>query len=294
VPLDEGYFPPGSVLRMVHRERAVGLMYGQRALMIGAMHPVAFTGTILDTNGLRAPWQRLAHTGKVFETIYLGSREQADRALAFVRMLHERVGGTIPRDMGAWPGGTRYSAFDPELMLWTMAVIADSAEVTYEAFVRPLATDERERLWSEHVRFAELFGMPRDAAPPTHVEFREWWRGMLDGDRLHLTPEAREIGMQIAFEIPVPLHVRPAAPVHNLLLLGTLPPEVREAYGLGWSPVQAATFAALTAAIRRSRPITPGVVRRGASSPAFDLIARTERDRLRRGDRAMRIPAGAA
>jgi uncharacterized protein (DUF2236 family) len=279
---------------MVHRERAVGLMYGQRALMIGAMHPVAFTGTILDTNGLRAPWQRLAHTGKVFETIYLGSREEADRALAFVRMLHERVGGAIPRDMGAWPGGTEYSAFDPELMLWTMAVIADSAEVMYETLVRPLSEDERERLWQDHVRFAELFGMPRDAAPATHAAFREWWSAMLAGDRLHLTREAREIGMQIAFEIPVPLHVRPAAPIHNLLLLGTLPAEVRDAYGLGWSAVQATAFAALTTAIRRSRPVTPGAVRRGVSSPAFDLIARTERDRLRRGERGMRIPAGAA
>jgi uncharacterized protein (DUF2236 family) len=290
----EGYFPRGSVLRMVHEERAVGLMYGQRALMIGAMHPVAFTGTILDTNALRAPWQRLAHTGKVFETIYLGSREEADRALAFVRMLHDRVSGTTPRDMGAWRAGTAYSAFDPELMLWTMAVIADSAEVMYETLVRRLSPEEREGLWRDHVRFAELFGMPAEAAPGTHGEFREWWRGMFGGGRLHLTPEAREIGMQIAFEIPVPRHVRPAAPVHNLLLLGTLPREVRDAYGLSWNAAQATAHAGLTAALRRSRPLTPAVLRRGASAPAFELIARTERGRLRRGEDGMRIPASAA
>ncbi len=62
------------------------------------------------------------------------------------------------------PAGTRYSAFDPELMLWTMAVIADSAPYFYELFVRELSERERELLWQEYVRFAGLFGMP--ARPP--------------------------------------------------------------------------------------------------------------------------------
>jgi hypothetical protein len=43
-------------------------------------------------------------------------------------------------------------------------VIADSAQVFYEMLVSPLS--ERERLWQEYIRFGELFGMPREAAPP--------------------------------------------------------------------------------------------------------------------------------
>ncbi len=40
------YFPPQtSVLRRVHSERAVGLLYGQRALIIGSLNPIAFIGT---------------------------------------------------------------------------------------------------------------------------------------------------------------------------------------------------------------------------------------------------------
>ena len=189
---DEGYFPEGrSILRRVHSERAVGLFYGQRALMIGALNPLAFVGTIEHTNAREKPFQRLSHTAETFETIFLGTRAKADKALAFVHRLHERVRGTMPEDAGVVPAGTRYSAFDPELMLWTLAVIADSGPFFYELFVERLSEAEKEELWGEYVRFGELFGMPREVAPPTHREFREWGEGTLASDQMYLTPEAR-------------------------------------------------------------------------------------------------------
>ena len=41
---NDGHFPTGSsILRHVHSQRAVGLLYGQRALMIGALNPIAAT-----------------------------------------------------------------------------------------------------------------------------------------------------------------------------------------------------------------------------------------------------------
>src|SRR3954449_10185564 len=124
---DSYYFPPGrSIARMVHGERSVGLLYGQRALLIGALEPLTYTGTMLSTSSANRPFQRLARTAKIQETVLLGTREEADKALAVVRRLHERVKGTLSEAAGAHPTGTAYSAFDPELMLWTLAVIADS------------------------------------------------------------------------------------------------------------------------------------------------------------------------
>ena len=47
---DSHYFPPGrSIARMVHGERSVGLLYGQRALLIGALEPLTYTGTMMST-----------------------------------------------------------------------------------------------------------------------------------------------------------------------------------------------------------------------------------------------------
>jgi uncharacterized protein (DUF2236 family) len=285
----EGYFPEGSILRRVHSERAVGLFYGQRALMIGALNPPAFVGTLEHTNARLKPFQRLTHTAEAFETIFLGSRAEADKVLAFVHRLHERVVGEMSADAGPFPKGTPYSAFDPELMLWTLAVIADSGPAFYELFVDRLTPDEHERLWREYVRFGELFGMPREVAPPTHREFREWFEGKLASEQMHLTPAAREIGYATAFEIPLPALRAPAKAVHDLIMLGSLPERVRELYGIGYSPAQRRAFRATVAALRAARPVTPRVIREGYNTGSFRLVARTERRRLREGKRTPQV-----
>jgi uncharacterized protein (DUF2236 family) len=190
---EDGYFPEGSILRRVHSERAVGLFYGQRALMIGALNPLTFVGTLENTNARMKPFQRLSHTAEVFETIFFDSKAEADKMLAFVHRLHEEVKGEMPEDAGVVRKGTPYSAFDPELMLWTMAVIADSGPFFYELFVGRLSEDEHEQLWQEYVRFGELFGMPRDVAPRSHRDFRAWFDAKLASDEMHLTEPIERI-----------------------------------------------------------------------------------------------------
>lgn len=282
---DEGYFPRGrSVLRRVHEERAVGLMFGQRALMIGALKPLNYIGTREHSKALQTPFKRLAHTGQAFETIFFGSRAEADRVLEAVARLHDRVKGTLPEDSGVTRAGTPYSAYDPELMLWTVAVIADSAEVFYELLVRPLSRREKEALWRDYVRFGELFGMPSEAAPGSHREFRAWWERTLAGEEMHLNDDARYVGYATAFEIPMPGIYGPAARLHNLVMLGSLPPRVRQLYGLSWSRRQELAFRAAVSALRRSRPLAPARIRRGENSASFELVARTERTRIERGE----------
>jgi uncharacterized protein (DUF2236 family) len=282
--IDEGYFPRGrSVLRRVHGERIVGLIYGQRALLLGAVHPLNYVGTVISTRSGIAPFSRLAHTGKIFETVFFGTREEADRALASVHTLHERVQGVLPQDAGKWPAGSEYSAYDPDLMLWTVAVMFDSAEVLYDTLVRRLSDEEREALWREYVLFGELFGMPRETAPVSHAAFRDYWQDCWTGDDLHLTAGARESARRIAFEIPVPLRLAGGMEAVNLLLLGTLPAAVRERYGLPWGPMREVAFRSVAAGLRGSRSFLPNAVRRGGNDAVFDLVARTERDRVRRG-----------
>jgi uncharacterized protein (DUF2236 family) len=271
------------VLRRVHEQRAVGLMYGQRALGIGAISPVNFLGTLIHTRNPERPFHRLARTGKSFETIFFGSRSDADRVLASVHRQHEAVMGELPEDAGPFPKGTSYSAFDPELMLWTIAVIADSAQAFYELLVRPLDEGDRESLWQDYIRFGELFGMPREVAPPTYPDFRRYWEERLESDESALTEKARYLGSAIMFEIPVPATRLPAMKVHNLIMLGSLPPRVREMYGLPWSGAHAAAFRATVAAVRAPRPITPRRLRVGPNTTQFERVARTESNRLARG-----------
>ncbi len=285
------YFPPGeSVARRVHGERSVGLLYGQRALLIGALEPLTYTGTMLSTKSGDRPFERLVRTAKAQEAIFLGTKEEADRVLARVRRRHERVVGTLPEPAGAHAAGAPYSALDPELMLWTLAVIADSGRAMYETMVRPLSPAEREGLWQDYLRFGELFGMPRDAAPASYPEFAAWWEERLRSPDLHATPHALAFAPLVAFEQPVPRSARLNLATQNLVIKGTLPPRVREIFGIAWGGRQERAFRAFTASHRRAHDLLPRRVRRGRNARIFDVVATGER--LRGGTPTPGLGAG--
>lgn len=263
----------------MHGERAVGLLYGQRALLIGALEPLTYTGTMLSTRAADRPFERLARTAKIQETILLGTREEADRALDVVRKLHERVKGALPETAGSHPAGTPYSAFDPELMLWTLAVIADSGRAMYETMVRPLSADEREGLWQDYVRFGELFGLPRSEVPGSYREFSAWWEERMRSPELQATEHGLAMAPLVAFRQPVPATARGNLVAQNHIVKGTLPPRVREIFGIRWSQAHERSFRAMAAAHRGARHLFPRAVRRGRNDVFFDVVTKSERQR---------------
>ena len=275
---DEGYFPRGSsVLRMVQEEKSVGLFYGQRALAIGAIAPLNFIGTRRHTRAPDQPFKRLVRTAKMFEAIFFGTRAEADKVLNAVHGMHSRVHGEIPQDEGRFPAGTAYSAFDPELMLWTVAVAADSARVFYELFVRRLTDGERDALWADYAHFGELFGMPADVAPGSHREFKTWFDGRVAAADSFLTAEAARTGKAILLNIPVPATRWGPMRAHNVIQIAMLPPRVRAMYGLEYTPAMQAAFRGLMGFSRATRPLAPKRLRHGSCNAEFDLVARTER-----------------
>jgi uncharacterized protein (DUF2236 family) len=277
---EEYYFPPGeSMARRVHGERSVGLLYGQRALLIGALEPLTYTGTMLSTRSGDRPFERLARTAKIQEAVFLGTREEADRALAKVHRLHGTIKGKLPEAAGAHPAGTAYSAFDPELMLWTLAVIADSGREMYETLVRPLDPDERERLWQDYVRFGELFDLPPSEVPASHIEFKSWFDGKLAEPDLQATEHGLAMAPLVAFRQPVPATARGNLVVQNHIIKGTLPPRVRQIFGIGWSRAHEASFHAIAAAHRRAHHAFPRRMRRGRNDVFFDVVTKAERRR---------------
>jgi uncharacterized protein (DUF2236 family) len=279
LPQESGYFPAGeSVLRRVHGERAVGLLYGQRALLLQATHPVAFTGLVGSTGGLEAPFERLVRTAKIMESVYFGSREEADRVTARVRAMHARVRGSTDRPAGPHPAGTPYAADRPDMLLWILACLADSTLAVYRSFVGPLADPaQRERFWSDYLLMGEMFGLPREHAPADYGAFRDYMRARLHSDELFVTDEARELGRRVAFQLPLPVRRRPVLPAVNLAVVGTLPARVRRLYRIAWTPAHDAAFQALAIASRLSRPLLPHDLRRGRSARDYDVVAQAER-----------------
>ena len=280
----DSYFPRGrSVLNRVMRERAVNLLYGQRALVLGALQPVAFIGTTQRSKAHSTPWRRLVHTAHVFDAVFFGSKAEADEALAFTDRMHQRVKGTIGEQAGPYGPETPYDAFDSGLMLWVTAPVFDSARVLYETFVRRLEPYEREQLYRETVRWGELFGMAPEVMPPTYAEFERWWPELLFGDEVFLTEEARTVALNIMLRMPSPAHLRPAMRTAGWLIQGSLPPGVRDAFGLSWSGREQVLYDSMARAARLGRPFVPRALRRGSSAEAYALIKRSETKNLKAG-----------
>jgi uncharacterized protein (DUF2236 family) len=280
---DHGYFPPGSMLRKVQSERAVGLLYGQRALGIGAIDPRNFMGTLLHDRSADRPFHRLVATAKMFEAIFFGTREKADRILDAVHRMHAQVRGGLPEDAGSFAAGTPYSAHDPQLMLWTIAPAADSAIYFYELFVRKLSESELDEFWAGYVRFGELFGMPASVAPGSWHELRNYVDSKINGPDAFLTDEAKVIGRAVMLEIPTSASRRAGMQAHNLVMRASLPPRIRELYDVRWTTADAIAFRAAVAAARAARPVTPRTVRRGSCVAQFDDVAAAERKRIANG-----------
>lgn len=282
---DRGYFPKGeSMLREVHGERVVGLYYGQRTALVGALDPLLYESTSLHTHGKSRPFARLSRTANIMETIFLGTREQADDELARIGAMHRMVKGTIPKSSEPELAGRRYSADDPQLAYRTIGSMADSALAVYERFVRRLSDDEREVFWQDYRQLGRLFGLRLKDTPASYVEFRADWDNWIENDATLLTEAARESGYQTCFKQPLP---PPIGAVHErlnyLVVVGTLPQRVREIYGLRWGIAERTAYEAIAHSMRTTRVITPRFVRRGYNQQLFDLVATTERRRQEAG-----------
>jgi uncharacterized protein (DUF2236 family) len=204
-----------------------------------AAHPVAFAGFFAHTGALDAPYERLSRTAAVLDAIGFGTREDADRLTRRVRAMHGRVRGVTPAPSGRFPAGTPYAADDPELLLWILACLVDSALVVYQKYVRTLSRAERDAYWQDYKQVGRLFGLRDRDMPAAIEEFEGYMAGMVAGDDLHVTPAARELATQIVLRPPVPLRVRPLLELSNQITVGLLPSRIRRQYGLRWDPARA-------------------------------------------------------
>ena len=100
--------------------------------------------------------------------------------------MHARVRGVLAEPPGRFPAGTPYAADDPELLLWILAMLVDSALAGLRALRRarcraPSAT----RYWQDYRVIGRLFGLRRRRhAGDDGRTSRRYMRDMVDGGDL--------------------------------------------------------------------------------------------------------------
>ena len=231
-----GYFDDDSMLRRIHRERAVALS-GPRALLMQAAHPVAVRGLLAHSSALEEPYDRLARTAQVRSTVGFGSRADADRVTRHVRALHRKHG-----------------VDKPDLLLWVLFTLVDSAIVVYERYVRTLSRDEQAAYWDDYKIVGRLFGLRVREMPRTLEDLDAYRAEMLEGDVLHVSDWARRRARQIVFEPPVPWVARPLLETVNFVTVALLPDRVRDEYGF--------------------RPLPPAFVRKALVAGGAEYVKR--------------------
>jgi uncharacterized protein (DUF2236 family) len=269
----DGFFGPDSMVRRLHRERLV-LFSGVRALLMQACDPLGVVGFQRHSIIFDDPQTRLARTDERMSRIYFGTAEEAEETGRIVRAMHRRVKGRTPARYGPIAKGTPYDASDPQLGLWVLASLADSALVFYERVFGALTSKERERYWSEYRQVGELFGLPPDSMPATVVGLREYIDGRLGDGSLWISDERRAQTVRMILEPPFSGWQRAAViPVNEAIKListGLLPAEVRDLFGFPWDPAREALLRSALIQLRLGSRFWPDSVRQ---HPAARTVA---------------------
>jgi uncharacterized protein (DUF2236 family) len=242
-----GLYSDDSITRRVNRENVL-FLGGGRALLMQLAHPKVAAG-VDDHSDFRAhPIRRLRRTILMTMAIVFGDRETAMTAARGVNQVHARV------------KGHDYRALDPELLLWVHATLMDTALVTYETFVKPLLSREREEFYQEFKLLGELLGIPRDRFPTTLQNFEAYMAGMIDGGEVRVDTRARDLA-KLVLRPPIRLLPGPAMIPFDVVTTGLLPPVLREQYGLAWGAGHQRAYRLAVRTVPRLVALTPPIFR---------------------------------
>jgi uncharacterized protein (DUF2236 family) len=255
--MGERFFSPDMMIWQVDREMVL-LAAGGRALLMQLAHPKVAAGVAEHSHFKSDPLGRLYRTMSTMWSIGFDETALARGALERVRNVHRKVQGTIP---AAEPlaAGTPYDAVDVELLLWVHATLIDSALVAYDAFVTPLAVEEKSRYYDDSKKLAYLFEIPETLVPRSLTDFNGYLERMLVSGEIAVGPTARALAKEILY--PSPWILKPAGPLFRLITAGLLAQSLRDAYELSWSEPKEKTFWLIAKWIRRLLPLLPSRLR---------------------------------
>ena len=253
---DPGLFGPDSVTWRLAREPFL-LVGGGRALLMQVAHPLVAQG-VVDHSGYQTdPFGRLTRTVRWLVAVTFGTNAEARAASRHVQRVHREVKGTLAARNAApeLPAATPYQASDPELSQWVLATIVGSMLATYTAMVGALPPDDADRFVHEWRAVAPLVGVPMERTWRTAGALREY----VDETVARLTPvPASREAARVVLRPPLPTRtLRPATAAVAFLTAGLLPPKLRSAYGLRWTPAHTATHNATCSTMRQVHRVLP-------------------------------------
>jgi uncharacterized protein (DUF2236 family) len=254
---------PGGITWTISGERAAVLAW-PRAILLQLAHPLVAAG-VAQHSGFRAsplaPFARLHATIGAMRQLVFGSDDVAAAAVRRIMSVHDRVNGTLHQAAGPHAGGTRYSAHDPELLVWVHATLLDSHVSILEPVLGPFTADERDRYCRETAAFAVMLGAASADVPRTWPQVQDYVAAQIASGRLTVGTDARALAPAI-LRPPFGRVLWPVQRAGELLTVGSLPPAIRAADGFAWNDARQRGHERVLATLRAVRARTPDLLAR--------------------------------
>lgn len=267
-----------AVTDRINGERLVVLGW-PRAILMQLAHPLVAAG-VCHHSGVRAnaaaPIYRLHATVTAMLGIAFGTAEERRAVLAHIRAIHTRVNGSLGETVGPFPCGTRYSAEDPDLLLWVHATLMDTSLLYYEQLVGRLTDAERDEYCREGARVAVELGARESAVPADWRGMSTYVQHMLQSSSLTVGTDAKVVANTLMAGGAMRV-VWPVSSVVRRLTIGTLPGGLRAQYGFAWGDTDEARLPSLMNRTRQLRRWAPDIAARWPSARRAHPVS----DRLR-------------
>lgn len=247
-----------SMVRRIHSERMTLLAWG-RAVLLQFAHPLVAAGVAEHSRfdeGVVAFLLRTHRTIDAMLALTFGPPERARAAADRINAIHDRVHGTLAETAGIFPAGHSYSARDPDLLRWVHATLVESALLSWDWFVEPLSSEEKDRYCAEVAVVGPLLGVTSDSLPASVADLRAYMRAMHASGTIHVTNTARSLATRL-LSPPLGLLGRPFVELVRLTAVGLLPGPVRSAYAFDWDASRERALEGTAALLRGARRLVP-------------------------------------
>lgn len=202
---EPGWFGPQSVIWRVHGDFTSMLCGGISALLLQMLHPLALAG-VWDHSNFRADMLgRLRRTSQFISTTTYGTTPDAERLVARVRAIHEKVSGQSA-------DGIPYEASSPELLTWVHIAECSSFMAAHQCYRNPqISAADQDRYYLEAARIAEALGA--ENVPTSVRQVEDYLQSMRP--QLRCDARTREVA-RVLLAAPVPTML--VVPVRNMVM----------------------------------------------------------------------------
>jgi uncharacterized protein (DUF2236 family) len=237
---DPGILGPDSLSWRLHEEQWL-ITAGARAFLLQAAHPKVAQGALDHSGFAEDPFGRVYRTIQGMAILIFGTTSETNAMARHINRLHYTVQGTLPESIGRYTAGETYSAMEPLALLWVHIVFVDSMLTAYKTFVGPLSEAMCEQYWQESCRYARLLGLTDTTLPASYADVQKYIREALASGEIAIGPAAHFIAQKVLYP-PMPLLRKPLWMIVRLITVGQLPSDIRQAYGLSWTPIHRVGF----------------------------------------------------